>query len=68
MTFKVRQGFNTYKVPLSGFTQPSWAPIRVDPKKDIFTQLTSLNLTAFCDQCDYGKQGMVIVDNIVFEK
>lgn len=67
MTFKVRQGFNTYKVPLSGFTQPSWAPVRVDPK-DIFKELTSINLTAFCDQCEFGKQGMVIFDNIVFEK
>lgn len=67
MTFKVRQGFNTYKVPLTAFTQPSWAPVRVDPK-DIFKELTSINLTAFCDQCDFGKQGMVIVDNIVFEK
>jgi hypothetical protein len=67
MTFKVRQGFNTYKVPLSGFTQPAWAPVRVDPK-NIFKELTSINLTAFCDQCDFGKQGMVIVDNIVLEK
>lgn len=67
MTFKVKQGFNTYKVPLSGFSQPSWAPVRVDPKV-IFKELTSLNLTAFCDQCEFRKQGMVIVDNIVFEK
>ena len=67
MTFKVRQGFNTYKVPLSGFSQPSWAPVRVDPKS-IFKELTSLNLTAFCDQCEFSKQGMIIVDNIVFEK
>ncbi len=67
MTFKVRQGLNTYKVPLTGFTQPAWAQIRVDPK-DVFKQLTSINLTAFCDQCDLNKQGMVIVDNITFEK
>jgi hypothetical protein len=67
MTFKVRQGFNTYKVPLSGFTQPAWAPVRIDPK-DIFKELTSINLTAFCDQCDFNKQGMVIVDNMIFEK
>ena len=67
MTFKVKQGFNTYKVPLSGFSQPSWAPVRVDPKV-IFKELTSLNLTAFCDQCEFRKQGMVIVDNVIFEK
>jgi hypothetical protein len=67
MTFKVRQGFNTYKVPLSGFTQPAWAPVRVDPK-NIFKELTSINLTAFCDQCEFSKQGMVIIDNVILEK
>jgi hypothetical protein len=67
MTFKVRPGLNTYKVPLRGFTQPARADVRVDPK-DIFRSLTSINLTAFCDQCDANKQGMVIVDNMVFEK
>jgi hypothetical protein len=67
MTFKVRPGFNTYQVPLKGFTQPAWASVRVDPK-DIFKSLTSINLAAFCDQCQVNRQGMVIVDNIVFEK
>src|SRR5918995_3517265 len=55
MTFKVRPGLNTYQVPLSGFTQPAWANVRVDPK-DVFKALTSINLTAFCDQCDTNKQ------------
>jgi hypothetical protein len=67
MTFKVRPGFNTYQVPLKGFTQPAGANVRVDPK-DIFKNLTSINLTAFCDQCELNKQGIVIVDNMVFEK
>jgi hypothetical protein len=67
MTFKIRPGFNTYQVPLKGFTQPAWATIRVDPK-DVFKKLTSINLTAFCDQCETNKQGMVIVDNMIFEK
>jgi hypothetical protein len=67
MTFKVRPGFNTYQVPLKGFTQPPWVDVRVDPK-DIFKSLTSINLTAFCDQCEVNKQGMVIVDNMIFEK
>ena len=67
MTFEVKPGMNTYRVPLSGFTQPAWADIRVDPK-DVFKKLTSISLTAFCDQCDQNRQGMVIVDNIVFEK
>jgi hypothetical protein len=68
MTFKVRQGLNTYKVPLTGFAQPAWVTDRrVDPK-DIFKRLTSINVTAFCDQCEVNKQGMVIVDNVMFEK
>jgi len=67
MTFKVRPGLNTYRVPLKGFTQPAWVEVRVDPK-DIFRNLTSINLTAFCDQCQQNKQGMIIVDNMVFEK
>lgn len=68
MTFQVRQGLNTYKVPLTGFAQPAWVTDRrVDPK-DIFKKLTSINVTAFCDQCEQNKQGMVIVDNVIFEK
>ncbi len=68
MTFKVREGFNTYKVPLKGFTQPAWVTDRRMDPKDVFKRLTSVNLTAFCDQCEMNKQGMVIVDNVVFEK
>ena len=67
MNFKVRPGLNTYQVPLNGFTQPAWANVRTDPK-DIFKFLTSINLTAFCDQCQLNKQGMVIVDNMIFQK
>ncbi len=67
MTFKVRPGFNTYKVPLKGFTQPAWASVRVDPK-EVFKSLTSIKLTAFCDQCQRNQEGVVIVDNLVFEK
>jgi hypothetical protein len=54
-------------VPLSGFVQPSWASVREDPK-EFFKFLTSINLTAFCDKCELNKQGMVIVDNLIFEK
>ena len=68
MTFKVRPGLNTYKVPLTAFTQPAWVTDRRVDAKDILKKLTSINVTAFCDQCDLNKQGMVIVDNLVFEK
>jgi hypothetical protein len=67
MTFEVKPGLTTYRVPLSGFTQPSYADIRVDPK-DVFRRLTSIALTAFCDQCEQNKQGIIVVDNVAFEK
>jgi hypothetical protein len=67
-TVEVKPGLNTYRVPMSGFTQPSWVKdVRVDPK-DVFKKLTSIAVIAFCDQCETNKQGMVIVDNVVFEK
>ncbi len=68
MTFKVRPGMNTYKVPLTAFAQPAWVTDRRVNPKEILEKLTSVNLTAFCDQCEANKQGMVIVDNLVFEK
>jgi hypothetical protein len=67
-TFKVRPGLNTYRVPLKAFTQPDWVKEeRIDPK-DVLKFLTSVKISAFCDQCVLPKQGMVIVDNIAFEK
>jgi hypothetical protein len=66
-SFEVKSGFNTYRLPLDKFTQPGWADIRVDPK-DVFKRLTSIALTAFCDQCEQTQQGMIIVDNVSFEK
>ena len=67
-TFKVLPGFNTYKMPLTAFAQPAWVKdTRVDPK-NILRKLTSIKLTAFCDQCELNQQGTVIVDNVVFEK
>jgi hypothetical protein len=68
MTFKVREGLSTYKVPLKAFSQPAWVTdTRIDPK-DAFRKLTSINLTAFCDQCQLSKHGTVAVDNLVFER
>lgn len=68
MTFQVRPGLNTYKVPLTAFAQPAWVTDRRVNPKNILQKLTSINLTAFCDQCEATKQGMVIIDDLVFEK
>ena len=67
VTFIPKPGLNTYRVPLTKFSQPSWVTdTRVDPK-DIMKQLTSVNIIAYCDDCRPTK-GMVIVDNVMFEK
>ena len=65
-TFKIKPGFNTYKIPLNSIVQPSWAEVKVSPK-EVLKKLTSINLFAYCDQCTPVK-GMVVVDNMAFEK
>lgn len=64
--FKVLPGLNTYEVPLKTLSQPGWVEIKVDPKK-ILQNLTQLNITAFCEQCT-PTEGILVVDNVTFEK
>lgn len=58
---------HTYKASFKAFSQPDSAPIKVDTKK-ILKNLTAVKLIAFCDDCQTNTQGMVVVDNVVFEK
>jgi hypothetical protein len=67
VTFKVREGLSTYKIALKAFSQPGWVDNRVDIKK-ILSEVTSVRLTAFCEDCTVNWQGTVAVDNITFEK
>jgi hypothetical protein len=64
--FKLKPGFNTYKLPLGSMSQPQWAQTRVSTK-DVLKKLTSISLTAFCEQCA-PVHGTVVVDNVVFQK
>jgi hypothetical protein len=67
-TFKLKEGFNTYKVPLKSLSQPSWVgDSRIDPK-EILKKLTSITLSVYCEQVCRPAKGMVIVDNVAFEK
>lgn len=66
MAFKVKEGFNTYKIPLNSLAQPSWVQTKVGVK-DVLKKLTAVSLTAFCEQCT-PSHGTVVVDNIVFTK
>jgi hypothetical protein len=66
MSFKVKPGFNIYKIPLSSLSQPSWAQTKVGAK-DVLKKLTVVSLTAYCEQCT-PVHGTVVVDNIMFQK
>ena len=65
-TWRTRPGFNTYKVPLKDVMQPSWAEPKLDVKK-VLRKLTSLNVSVYCDDCR-AEKGVIVVDNLVFEK
>jgi len=62
---KLKSGLNTYLIPLKGINQPSWAE-RVDPK-EVLRKLTAISISTYCNQCT-PQQGMVLVDNLVFQK
>jgi hypothetical protein len=66
LPIRIKQGLNTYVIPLKGLSQPSWVQERVD-SKEVLRKLTAISISAYCDQCT-PKQGMVLVDNVVFEK
>jgi hypothetical protein len=67
-TFKLKEGFNTYKAPLKAFAQPSWVTdSRIDPK-EILKKLTSITLSVYCEQTCRPDKGMAIIDKLVFEK
>lgn len=66
LPIRIKQGLNTYVIPLKGLTQPSWVQDRVDTK-DVLKKLTAISISAYCDQCT-PHNGMVLVDNVVFQK
>ena len=62
---RIKPGLNTYVIPLKGVTQPSWAE-KVDTK-EVLRKLTAVTISTYCNQCT-PQQGMVLVDNLVFQK
>jgi hypothetical protein len=67
-TFKLKDGFNTYKVPLKAFAQPGWVTdTRIDPK-EVLKRLTAITVSVYCEQICRPTKGTVIVDDIAFEK
>jgi hypothetical protein len=66
-SFKLKEGFDTYKAPVTSFSQPAWVgDTRIDPK-EVLRTLTSITLSVYWDQECRPTGGMVIVDNLVFE-
>jgi hypothetical protein len=66
MLIKVRPGLNTYEVALKALAQPPWVDIKQETKK-ILQKLTAISITAYCEGCRPA-EGMLIVDNVAFEK
>ena len=65
LPIRLKAGLNTYVIPLKGLGQPSWAD-KVDPK-EVLKKLTAISISAYCTQCT-PQSGMVLVDNLVFQK
>ena len=63
---KVRPGLNTHEVALKALVQPGWGGgVKVDPKKILQKPTAS---TSACIASSAGPRGMLIVDNVTFEK
>lgn len=65
LPIRIKSGLNTYVIPLKGLGQPSWAE-KVDTK-EVMRKLTAISVSAYCNQCT-PQAGMVLVDNLVFQK
>jgi len=68
LAVQLKPGLNTYVIPLKGLKQPEWVDRadRVDTK-EVLKKLTAVSISAYCNQCT-PKSGMVLVDNLVFQK
>ena len=67
LPLRIKQGLNTYQIPLKGLSQPSWVKEERVDAKEVLKKLTAISISAYCNQCT-PQQGMVAVDNLVFEK
>ena len=66
MFVKLSPGFNTYRIPLKGVAQPSWAETKVNPK-DVLKKLTMVRLCAYCGGPCVLTKGTVVIDNLIFQ-
>ena len=66
MFVKISPGFNTYRIPLKGVAQPSWAEVKVNPK-DVLKNLTMVRVRAYCGGPCIAMKGTVVIDNMIFQ-
>ena len=66
LSLHLKTGLNTYVIPFKLLQQPSWVQEHVDTK-EVLKKLTAISISAYCEQCT-PKNGMVLVDNVVFQK
>ena len=66
LPLRIKPGLNTYIIPLKGLSQPSWVQDRVDAK-EVLKKLTAVSISAYCNQCT-PQEGMIAVDNLVFQR
>jgi hypothetical protein len=64
--FKAKPGFNTYKVKMNDVAQPSWASVQINVE-ELMEKLTGVSITTYCDNCR-PQSGLLLIDNLVFEK
>ena len=67
LPIRLKPGLNTYLIPLKGLSQPSWVTEQRVDSKEVLKRLTAITISAYCDQCT-PRNGMVLVDNLVFQK
>ena len=66
MFVKISPGLNTYRIPLKGVAQPSWAEVKINPK-DVLKKLTMVRLCAYCGGPCIAMKGTVVIDNMIFQ-
>jgi hypothetical protein len=67
LPIRLKPGLNTYLIPLKGLSQPTWVKEQRVDSKEVLKRLTAISISAYCDQCT-SQNGMVLVDNLVFQE
>lgn len=64
MPFRITTGFNTYRLPVKEFVQPSWSNSPRITSKEVLKKLTAVTFSVN----KIPSTGQVVIDNVGFEK